>query len=67
MDQSRNGGKWISMQAIEELSGKLSISQTVSMNQISLVGDKSDLVEQILECFRYEQHLGLAKVQQFPG
>lgn len=62
MDQSGNCSKRIMMQAAEELPGKLCVSQTISMNQISLVGDKLDLVEQILECLGCEQHLGLAKV-----
>ena len=62
MNQSGNCSKRIMVQAVEELPGKLSVSQTISMNQISLAGDKLDLVEQILECLGREQNLGLAKV-----
>ena len=62
MDQSGNGRKWITVQAVEELPGKLGISQTIAMNEVSLVGDKLDLIEQILECLSREQNLGLTKV-----
>jgi hypothetical protein len=45
LNQSSQGSSGIMMQATEELPGKLGIRQAISMNQISLVGDKLDLVE----------------------
>jgi hypothetical protein len=51
------------MQAVEELPGKLCVSQAISMNEIGLMGDKLDLVEQILECLSRKQNLGLTKVR----
>ena len=62
MDQGGNGRKWITVQAVEELPGKLGISQTIAMNEVKLVGNHSDLVEQILGCLGREQNLGLPKV-----
>jgi hypothetical protein len=62
MDQSGNCRKRITVQAVEELPGNLCISETIAMNEVSLVGDKLDLVEQILECLGREQNLGLTKV-----
>jgi hypothetical protein len=50
------------MQPMEELPGKLGIRQTIAMNEVGLVGDKLDLIEQILECLSREQNLGLTKV-----
>jgi hypothetical protein len=52
------------MQTAKELPVKLSVGQTISMNQISLAGDKLDLVEKFLEGLGCEQNLGLAKVLQ---
>ena len=62
MDQSGNCCKRITVQAVEELPRSLCISETISMNEVRLVGDKLDLIEQILECLGREQNLGLTKV-----
>ena len=62
MKQSGNCRKWITVQAVEELSRKLCVSQKIPVNEVSLVGNKLDLVEQILECLGREQNLGLTKV-----
>jgi hypothetical protein len=62
MDQSGNCRKRITVQAVEELPRKLCISEMIAMNEVSLVGEKLDLIEQILECLGREQNLGLTKV-----
>src|SRR4030066_1406915 len=67
MDQSGNCSKRITVQAVEELPGKLCISQAIAMNEVSLVGDKLDLIEQILECLGGDQNLRLTKVHYFSG
>jgi len=63
MEQGGNCSKRIAVQAVEELPGKLCISETIAMNEVSLVGDKLDLVEQILECLSCKQNLSLTKVR----
>jgi len=62
MDQSGNCRKRITVQAVEELPRNLCISETIAMNEVGLVGDKLDLMEQILEWLGREQNLGLTKV-----